>query len=151
MPEPAQRAPREPWAYELSIGASDVDVRSASDWLAAACREKGVPAKQVDRLVLCLTEVLANVIAHGKPTQPIALQLEVGADPRSGEASVTVADACRAFDPLSVPKRARPVSLDEAPTSGMGLDIIRFCSDMLRYRHEGGRNHLTFGTRWKAG
>ena len=150
MPERAKLAPSESGAYELSSDARDVEVRRASDWLDAACREKGVPPTQVSRLVLCLNEVLANVIAHGKPTQPITLRLEVGADPRRGEASVTVADACRAFDPLSVPKRARPASLDEAPTSGMGLDIIRFCSDVLRYRHEGGRNHLTFGARWKA-
>ena len=115
-----------------------------------SCREKGVPSTHVDRLVLCLNEVLANVIVHGKPMQPIALRLEVGSDSHSFEASVTVSDSCRAFDPLSVPKRARPASLDEAPTSGMGLDIIRFCSDVLRYRHEGGRNHLTFGARWKA-
>ena len=150
MPERAQLAPGELSIYELSSGAQEVEVRRASDWLEDACREKGVPPKQVDRLVLCLNEVLANVIAHGKPTQPVTLRLEVGADPHSREASVTVSDAGRAFDPLSVPKRARPASLDEAPTSGMGLDIIRFCSDVLRYRHEDGRNHLTFGARWKA-
>ena len=39
-------------------------------------------------------------------------------------------------------------SLDEATTSGMGLEILRRCSDLLRYRHEGGLNHLTFGARW---
>ena len=150
MPERAQLAPGELSTYELSGGARDVEVRRASDWLEAACREKGVPSTHVDRLVLCLNEVLANVIVHGKPMQPIALRLEVGSDSHSFEASVTVSDSCRAFDPLSVPKRARPASLDEAPTSGMGLDIIRFCSDVLRYRHEGGRNHLTFGARWKA-
>ena len=150
MPERAQRTPGESSTYELSSGAKDVEVRRASDWLDAACRDQGVPPTQVDRLVLCLSEVLANVFEHGKPTQPVTLRLEVGTNPHGGEASVTVADACRAFDPLSVSMRMRPASLDEAPTSGMGLDIIRFCSDVLRYRHEGGRNHLTFGARWKA-
>jgi len=139
-----------PSIYELPGIADGAEMRRASEWLDAACRENSVPSRQADRLVLCLHEVLANVIAHGgKRTQPIALRLEVNPDPSLCEASVTVSDGGRAFDPLAVPKRARPASLDEAPTSGMGLEIIRGCSDLLRYRHEGERNHLTFGMRWK--
>ena len=135
-----------PSTYELPHHADGAEVRHAADWLDSACRENGVPSKQVDRLVLCLHEALANVIAYGgKHTQPITLRLEIHPE----EASVTVSDSGMAFNPLSVPKRAKPTSLDEAPISGMGLDIIRGCSDLLRYRHEGERNHLTFGMRWK--
>jgi anti-sigma regulatory factor (Ser/Thr protein kinase) len=149
LPEQAKLA-GVPCTYELADIADGVDVRRASEWLDAACRENNVPSTQADRLVLCLTEVLANVIKHGGVrTQPITLQLEIDTGQNLCEASVTVADGGRAFDPLSAPKRPRPASLDEAPTSGMGLEIIRGCSDLLRYRHDGERNHLTFGTRWK--
>ena len=150
MPEQAKLAGA-PWTYELPNNADGAEVRRASEWLDAACREHSVPSRQADRLVLCLNEALANVIAHGgKRTQPITLRLEVDPGPNLCEASVTVSDGGRAFDPLAVPKRARPASLDEAPTSGMGLEIIRGCSDLLRYRRESERNHLTFGMRWKA-
>ena len=125
-------------------------MRRASDWLDAACRERGIPPTQSDRLLLCLNEVLANVVAHGRPTEPVRLRFETDVDEHSGEARVTVSDAGRAFDPLSVPLRARPASLEEAGISGMGLEIVRHCSDVLHYRHEDGRNHLTFGTRWKS-
>jgi anti-sigma regulatory factor (Ser/Thr protein kinase) len=139
-----------PWTYDLASIADGAEVRRASEWLDSACRENNVPPTQSDRLVLCLTEVLANVIKHGgMRTQPVTLQLEINPGQDLCEASVTVSDGGRAFDPLSAPKRARPASLDEAPTSGMGLEIIRGCSDLLRYRHDGGRNHLTFGMRWK--
>ena len=136
---------------ELTIGANGEEVRRASEWLDATCHRRGVPQPQAERLVLCLNEVLANVIDHGgtaAQSEPIRLRLEVGIDPEHREASVTVSDAGVAFNPLSAPTRALPRTLEEAMPSGMGLEIIRRCASSLAYRHEGGRNHFTFGTRW---
>lgn len=138
---------------ELAIGAQGAEVRRASDWLDAACRQRGVPPALAEQLALCLNEVLANVIIHGgsaAASEPIRLLFEVELDGDRGRASVTVSDAGKAFDPLSVPRRTRPRTLDEASPGGLGLELIRrFCS-VLRYRREGGRNHLTFGTRWPS-
>jgi len=136
---------------ELAIDANGAEVRRASEWLVAACRQRDVPPARVERLVLCLNEVLANVITHGGRralVAPIRLRLEVGFDRDCRKASVTVSDAGLAFDPLSVPKKALPKSLAEASPGGLGLVVIRRCSDWLHYRHEDGRNHLTFGARW---
>lgn len=138
---------------ELTISASGDEVRRASDWLDATCRRHEVPGEQVERLVLCLNEVLANVIVHGGSgarSAPVRLTLEISVDGGSGKAGVTVSDAGVAFDPLSVPARTLPKSLDEASVGGLGLVMIRRCSDWLDYRNEHGRNHLTFGARWSA-
>jgi anti-sigma regulatory factor (Ser/Thr protein kinase) len=138
---------------ELTIGADGAEVRRASQWLATACQQRDVPQEPAERLVLCLNEVLANVIAHGGGTAlsaPITLRLDVRLDQESGKASVTVSDAGVAFDPLSVPKRVLPKTLDEALPGGLGLVVIRRCSDWLDYRREDGRNHLTFGARWNV-
>ena len=43
----------------------------------------------------------------------------------------------------------RPKTLDEATPGGLGLVMLRRCSDWICYRYEEGRNHLTFGARWK--
>jgi serine/threonine-protein kinase RsbW len=140
-----------PWFDELTIGADGAEVRRASEWLVAICRQRDVPQAPVERLELCLNEVLANVIAHGGRSAlaaPVRLLLEVGIDQDCSKASVTVSDAGVAFDPLSVPKKALPKSLAEASPGGLGLMVIRRCSDWLHYRHEGGHNHLTFGARW---
>ncbi|HXS51765.1 MAG TPA: ATP-binding protein [Usitatibacter sp.] len=140
-------------ADELTVRADGEEVRRASSWLDAACRERGVPPALVDRLVLCLNEVLANVIVHGGAgalAQPIGLVLEVTADPHGGLAGVTVSDAGVAFDPRSVAPRALPKSLEEASSGGLGLVMIRRHADWLEYRNQGGRNHVTFGARWKS-
>jgi serine/threonine-protein kinase RsbW len=136
---------------ELTIDANGDEVRRASDWLHAACRRHDVPEELVERLDLCLNEVLANVIVHGGSaalSAPVKLVLETRFDEGCGKAGVTVSDAGAAFDPLSVPARTQPQALDEAPLGGLGLVMIRRCSDWLDYRNEQGRNHLTFGARW---
>jgi anti-sigma regulatory factor (Ser/Thr protein kinase) len=136
---------------ELTIGANGAEVRRASEWLAMRCQQRDVPRELAERLVLCLNEVLANVITHGGGTAlsaPIRLLLDVRLDQDSSKASVTVSDAGIAFNPLCVPKRVLPKTLDEALPGGLGLVVIRRCSDWLDYCHEDGRNHLTFGARW---
>jgi serine/threonine-protein kinase RsbW len=136
---------------ELTISASGDDVRRASDWLYATCRQHEVPEELVERLVLCLNEALANVIVHGGVaalSAPVKLMLEVSLDDGCGKAGVTVSDAGVAFDPLSVPARTLPKTLEDASLGGLGLVMIRRCSDWLDYRNEHGHNHLTFGARW---
>lgn len=135
----------------LMIGANGAEVRRASEWLETTCRQRDVPQALAERLGLCLHEALANIIAHGGRTAlsaPIELLLEVGFDQDYNKASVTVSDAGMAFDPLSVPKKILPETLGDASAGGLGLVMIRRCSDWLDYRHADGRNHFTFGARW---
>ena len=136
---------------ELTIGADGAEARRASEWLDASCRRRDVPRALAERLALCLNEVLANVIAHGGSAAlaaPVRLLLQVELEQGGSKASVTVSDAGVAFNPLSVPKKVLPKTLGEASAGGLGLVMIRRCADWLDYRHEDGRNHLTFGTRW---
>ena len=138
--------------FELTIGADDAEVRRASEWLETTGAEQGIPREQVAQLHLSLNEALANVIRHGGPAalaQPVGLVLEVHRAKDGGKAAVTISDAGIAFDPLSVERKPPPMTLEEATPGGMGLEMIRQCSDSLFYRHEGGRNHLTFGTSWR--
>lgn len=138
---------------ELTIRAESEEIRRASDWLHAACKEHGVPDEPVERLVLCLNEVLANVIVHGGDSArsaPVQLSLEMRHLDSGGEAGVTVCDAGVAFDPCSVPVMQQPRSLEEASVGGLGIVMIRRCSDWLDYRNERGCNRLTFGARWSV-
>lgn len=143
----------QPPVDELAVGASGEEVRRASEWLEANCLRNGVPQAKAGPLVLCLNEVLANVIDHGGESarsEPIRLRFEFGGDQGHGRASVTVSDAGVAFNPLSFPTRVLPRTLEDATPRGMGLEIIRRCANSLEYRRENGRNHLTFETRWSA-
>jgi serine phosphatase RsbU (regulator of sigma subunit)/anti-sigma regulatory factor (Ser/Thr protein kinase) len=141
-----------PQTYELTLPADAAEGPRAAEWLEVMCSKHGVPRESVDRLLLCLDDAFANVLAHGGPaalSQPIGLQFEIEVDAQSRTAIVTLSDAGIAFDPVSAPDKPLPKTLEEAVPSGRGLQMIRACASVLRYRREGGRNHLTFGTRWE--
>lgn len=147
----AGREPSRP--DELTIAAAGAEVQRAMEWLEAACRRRDVPQAPAERLALCLHEALVNVITHGggaAAAAPIELALKVGPVPEGIKASVTISDAGAAFNPLSLPPKALPATLDEAAPGGLGLVMIRRCADWLDYRHEDGRNRLTFGARWSG-
>jgi anti-sigma regulatory factor (Ser/Thr protein kinase) len=133
----------------LAITASGDEIRRACEWLTTALRQREVPEPQVERLELALHEVLANVLAHGGSAaraEPIRMRIEVRE--KAGEARVQVRDAGIPFDPTGAPERTPAKTLAEAQPGGLGLPLIRRCSDWMSYRREGGRNDFMFGARW---
>jgi anti-sigma regulatory factor (Ser/Thr protein kinase) len=137
---------------EITLRADPSEMPRASEWLEALCQRHAIPGEHVGRLLLCLDDALANVLDHGGPaalSHPIQLQFEMHVEPPARTASVTLSDAGQAFDPVTAADKALPTSLDEASSRGRGLQMIRACSSVFRYRREGGRNHMTFGTSWQ--
>ena len=135
----------------LAIEASGEEIRRACAWLTTALRQRDVPDPQVQCLELALHEVLANVLDHGGNTaraEPIHIRIEVREKATTGEARVKVRDAGISFDPTGAPEHTRANTLAEAPLGGLGLPLIRRCSDWMSYSREGGRNHFVFGARW---
>ena len=135
----------------LAIAASGDEIRRASEWLTTALQQRNVPTPQVECLELALHEVLANVLAHGGSAalaEPIRICIEVREKATTGEARVKVRDAGIPFDPTGAPEHTPANTLAEAPLGGLGLPLIRRCSDWMSYRREGGRNHFMFGARW---
>jgi anti-sigma regulatory factor (Ser/Thr protein kinase) len=135
----------------LAIAASGDEIRRALEWLTNALRQRDVPDPQVECLELALHEVLANVLAHGGSAaraEPIHIRIEVHENATTGEACVNVRDAGILFDPTGVPEHTPAKTLAEVPLGGLGLPLIRRCSDWMSYRREDGRNHFMFGARW---
>ena len=134
----------------LAIAASGDEIRRASEWLTTALRQRGVPDPQVECLELALHEVLANVLAHGGSAaraEPIRICIDVRQKATTGEARVKVKDAGVPFDPTGMPEHTPAKTLVEVRPGGLGLPLIRRCSDWMSYRREGG-NHFMFGARW---
>lgn len=135
----------------LAIAASGDEIRRALEWLTNALRQRAVPNPQVERLELALHEVLANVLAHGGSAaraEPIRIGIEVRDDATTGEARVKVKDAGIPFDPTGAPEHVPAKTLAEVPVGGLGLLLIRRCSDWMHYSRDGGLNHFMFGARW---
>ena len=138
---------------ELVIAAEAAQIREASLWLARAAEQFGIPDESLNRLDLCLNEVLANTITHGRPeaaTAPIHLHLHIQQLDDAREATVTTSDAGPAFDMTAAAASPRPRTLAEAQPGGLGLVMIRSFADQLAYTYADGHNHLRFSVRWPA-
>jgi anti-sigma regulatory factor (Ser/Thr protein kinase) len=137
---------------ELIVEANAPGTRLASIWLADSASELGVPSSDVDRLDVCLNEVMANIISHGASDSPllrIHLFLQVDSDLDRGRATVTVSDQGSAFDATQANSRPRARALDDAEPGGLGLMMIRSFSDDLNYLYVDGRNQLSFAVNWE--
>jgi len=139
---------------EVVVEADAPGTRVASTWLAESALALDVPSQEVDRLDVCLNEILANIIRHGAsgshpPPPPIQIFLQVDRDVAGAKATVTVSDQGAAFDATLAPVRPQATSLADTEPGGLGLMMVRSFSDELSYRFSDGRNHLSFGVRWK--
>jgi anti-sigma regulatory factor (Ser/Thr protein kinase) len=139
-------------ALNLSIRADVEDIARASQWLAQAGAELGVPDSQVRRLDQCLDELLANVVHHGgaqAAASDVRLTLAVSdAAAPTREATLTVDDAGPAFDPTTHQTKALPEDLMDAEPGGLGIMMVREFSDRLVYRYVNGRNCLDVTVNW---
>jgi len=136
---------------DLTIEADGSNIRLASDWLARSAIALGVPTAQLDRLDICLNEILANIISHGDSSviRPLVhVVLQIRHDAVGHQAMVTITDSGAAFNSTLVQLSSRPTTLAEAEPGGLGLLMIRSFSDEQSYRYSDGHNHLSFGVKW---
>jgi anti-sigma regulatory factor (Ser/Thr protein kinase) len=143
----------QPQGCRLSIRPDPGEIRRSSGWLTSSCLDRGVPREQIGRLELCLNEVLANLIDHGRVERlaaPVDLALNVNEIDGKGTATLTILDACLPFDPLLHQIGATPRSLQEAEPGGLGLLLLKSFSDDLSYRRLDDRNELKMSVFWPA-
>jgi anti-sigma regulatory factor (Ser/Thr protein kinase) len=117
------------------------ELRDVSAWIRAYATDRRLAEELVDRVDLCLHEAVANIVRHGYDagaTGDVAISLETVGD----TLHVTIADEGRPFDPLRHPPAAFAAAIEDAPTGGFGIGLIRTYADALAYRRDGGRNIL---------
>lgn len=113
-----------------------------AQWIHAWARQNRLPAETVDRLDLCSTELVTNIISHGYDdgaTHRIALTLG-----RQGDVLLLeIEDDGKPFNPLQAEPPRPAMSIENAHVGGFGLLIVRRFSDGLRYQRADGRNRFT--------
>lgn len=141
------------FAAVLSIKTETPSIRIASDWLSDTLALAKVPSAQIERLAICLNEVLANIIEHGGEQAlafPTTLRLELNLMDHINKASVTVTDSGIVFNPLDKEEKRIPDSLDELNPGGLGLTMMRAFVDELRYEYIKNKfNQLSFSIYWQ--
>lgn len=140
-----------PAPANIAIQTGANDIRFASEWLGRFCAERDVPAEQVERLDICLNEVLANVASYGGASAtdtPVLLAMAVTVKDEFAKATLTVSDSGQPFNPLTAVTKPQVQSLADAVPGGLGLTMIRCYSDSLDYVYLNGKNCLQIMVQW---
>ncbi len=90
---------------------------------------------------LSLEELVSNIIRHGyddREPHEIGIHLVI----LPGSIEVTIDDDGCPFDPNSAQPVPVPSSLDEAPTGGMGLSLVRTIAGPIEYQRVDSRNRV---------
>ena len=90
---------------------------------------------------LALEELWLNVVNHGHGDGIHEVEIELTSEEES--LTIEITDDGKPFDPLhDAPIPDVIGSLNERSMGGLGVHLVRTMMDEMRYRREGGRNHL---------
>ncbi|MEB3321676.1 MAG: ATP-binding protein [Synechococcaceae cyanobacterium] len=148
-PSPSADPPGE---ETLALHPDPAELARAAGWLRRSGRRQGMPEGKIERLDLCLQEILANLIEHGgvrRADAPVTLALAFASAGDEHRAVLTVRDPCAPFDPLGHEPRDRPGSLQEATPGGLGLLLVRRFADGIDYQRSGESNVLSLTMCWR--
>lgn len=118
----------------------------------SAAAQAGAPDDCLADIVQAVDEAATNAIVHGYAGAPG--WLEVAASLDDGRFVVRLEDAAPEFDPTTVPEPDLSVPPMARRPGGMGIHLMRACTDELSHRpRPGGGNILTLaqatGPNWK--
>jgi serine/threonine-protein kinase RsbW len=122
------------------------ELQGLSAWLRRFVEHVGAGAATTASLELCVHEVVTNVIDHAFLDDDLH-EIVVRLEDHETEIVAIVEDDGAPFDPLTVPPRAKPRTLDEATVRGYGLPILRALAGRLAYERTADRNRFTLAFR----
>jgi serine/threonine-protein kinase RsbW len=118
-------------------------------WVAALAVDFILPPSLAERIDLCLTEHVTNVIGYGYPAgTPGTIIISLWHRP--DELVVHIKDDGVAFDPTSYALPDLPRSLADARDGGHGVRLIRHFADELHYARVASANELILKFRVRA-
>jgi anti-sigma regulatory factor (Ser/Thr protein kinase) len=131
-----------PTARSLRVEANVGVLAGVRSFVRSAAADAGAPAEPLEDLVQAVDEAATNTIVHGYHGAPG--WLEIGTAVEDGRFVIRLEDAAPEFDPTSVPEPDMSVEPMDRRPGGMGVHLMRACTDTMTYRpRPGGGNILT--------
>src|SRR5258706_15835217 len=103
--------------HSLTVSSSRAASGEVSAWARSLAGRAGLAEERIDGIDLCIVELVSNVVDHGY--RGAAGEIRVDLEWADGAAVLTVTDAAREFDPLSVPPPAMPDLIEDAKIGGV--------------------------------
>jgi serine/threonine-protein kinase RsbW len=129
-------------AETKSFKATPDEVAEIDAWIEAATAGWPVAEDVVFRARVCVAEVAANVMEHGR-AQADWDEITITLRPAPPTLEVEIADTGRPFDPTRPREPAAVAGQMPDPLGGRGLRLLHAYAGAMTYRRDSGRNILT--------
>jgi anti-sigma regulatory factor (Ser/Thr protein kinase) len=129
----------------LNLRSRMSDLAQLPPWIERLASRHLIPASTQFAMILCLEEVLSNIIRHGysgKPDHSIAVHF---ARPREDYFVFVVEDEAPPFNPVDATEPPALSSLDDIQIGGQGIRLLRRFADSLEYQATPSGNRLRIG------
>jgi anti-sigma regulatory factor (Ser/Thr protein kinase) len=135
--------PSAPHAVSIKLVPELAELVRLSAWVDDVGKRLELSMSRLYAVQLCLEELVANVVLHGRPARDVSLAIKVDLCLLDNGLEVRVDDTGCPFDPTRAMEPARAHSLDDAPVGGLGLVLVRRFARSIDYRRESDWNHVT--------
>ena len=108
---------------------------------------RGLQASAVWPFQVALDEMLSNTLRCGYADDPGHHEIEVRFAIEGGLMQVAIVDDAAPFDPLQAKAPDTTAPLEQRPSGGLGIFLVRELMDEVRYQRVDGRNVLTLRKR----
>ena len=113
-----------------------------SDWVRGIARERKLAREHAYGLDLAVAEALANIMSYAyRDDARHEIIVELSALP--DQIRIRIEDDGVPFNPLELPVPEQPRGLDEARSSGRGVQLMRSFMSEIHYARRDNRNVLT--------
>jgi anti-sigma regulatory factor (Ser/Thr protein kinase) len=130
-------------ARSLRVEAELARLAEVRQFVRSAASAAGAPEACRSDIVQAVDEAATNAIVHGYAGRPGWIEVTAGVD--DGRFVVRLEDGAPEFDPTTVPEPDLNVPPMARRPGGMGVHLMRACTDTLTHRpRPGGGNILTF-------
>jgi serine/threonine-protein kinase RsbW len=102
----------------------------------------GLADDERSRLLIILDELFTNAVTHGRGPHSTGGTIAVALGWRRDRLRISFVDDGQPFDPLAFRGPDLEEATEERGIGGLGIHIVRSLVHQVRYRREGGRNHL---------
>jgi serine/threonine-protein kinase RsbW len=125
----------------MRIRNDPTELDTVTRWIIQACNEARLSEKSAFAVQLCLEEMVANILEHGKGSARAAA-ISARLERCDSGIILDIEDDGGPFDPSLMPPPQRSDSVDTALVGGQGIHLVRAFSSRMEYVRSDGHNRL---------
>ena len=127
----------------LTLEATLANLEQVLAFVDGALEELECPMKKQMQVDLAVEEAFVNVANYAYGEETGSATLELFADPREGEFTVTLLDRGTPFDPLAREDPDLSLPAEKREIGGLGIYMVKKNMDGVSYAYRNGQNVLT--------